>query len=97
MNATVFVSGKYGKSLTENDEEAFSINSKGDLFTYHTLPELTAVTPNIGGLNGKTHIQIKGNSFDAYPGKTKVKIGKTDCEIVNINSTDLDRLKRIVM
>ena len=89
MNATVFVSGKYGKSMTENDEEAFSINSKGDLFTYHTLPELTAVTPNIGGINGKTHIQIKGNSFDAYPGKTKVQIGKTDCEIVSINSTDL--------
>ena len=65
------------------------MNSKGELFTYHTLPEITSVSPNTGGLNGKTHIQIKGNSFDAYPGKTRVVIGKTDCEIVSINSTDL--------
>ena len=89
LNTTVFISGDKGKSMTDKASKAWSINSKGELFTYHTLPEITALGPNIGGLNGKTHIQIKGNSFDAYPGKTKVMIGKTECEIVNINSTDL--------
>ena len=89
MNATVFISGQYGKSIIPNDQNAYSINSKGELFVYHTLPEITSIMPSKGGINGKTHVHIKGNSFDAYPGKTRVKVGKTDCEIVEINSTDL--------
>ena len=33
LNLTVFVSGKYGKSKVDG---AYSINSKGEMFTYHT-------------------------------------------------------------
>ena len=44
VNATVFVSGKYGKSQVKG---AYSVNSKGQMFVYHTLPEITSVSPNI--------------------------------------------------
>ena len=42
-NATIVVSGKHGKSVTRDDDSGYSVNSKGELFVYHTLPELTAV------------------------------------------------------
>merc|ERR1712223_342265 len=46
MNSTFFVSDKYGTSLFNG---AYSVNSKSQLFVYHTLPEVTSVTPNPGG------------------------------------------------
>ena len=46
MNATLYVSGKYGKSKVNG---AYSVNSKGQLFVYHTLPEVTSISPNTGG------------------------------------------------
>ena len=61
LNATVFVSGKYGKSKVDG---ASSINSKGQMFTYHTLPEITSVSPNTGADAGGTHVRVQGNSFD---------------------------------
>ena len=60
-NATVFISGKYGKSQVNN---AYSINSKGQMFVYHTLPEITSVSPNTGGDIGGTYVTILGNTFD---------------------------------
>ena len=89
INATIIISGKYGKSMMRNSDKVQSINSKGQLFVYHTLPEITSVSPNDGGNNGKTHLKIQGNSFDSYPGKTKVKVGDQDCEIVDITSSEL--------
>ena len=35
-----------GKSVLHKDSKANSVNSKGDMFVYHTLPELSSVTPN---------------------------------------------------
>ena len=35
-------------------EEGVEINSKGQLFIYHTLPVITSVFPNIGGDAGST-------------------------------------------
>ena len=86
LNATVFVSGQYGKSKISG---AYSINSKGQLFVYHTLPEITSVSPNVGGSEGGTHVTIQGNSFDSFPGKTQVMLGSTPCEIVSVTSAEL--------
>ena len=88
-NATIVVSGKHGKSVIRRDDEAYSVNSKGEMFVYHTLPELTSVTPNVGGLEGGTHLKIKGNSFDSYEGMTEVTIGNTKCDIVEISNEEL--------
>jgi hypothetical protein len=82
----VFVSGQYGKSKISG---AYSINSKGQLFVYHTLPEITSVSPNVGGSEGGTHVTIQGNSFDSFPGKTQVMLGSTPCEIVSVTSAEL--------
>jgi hypothetical protein len=35
-----------GKTVLSKNTEALSINSKGQLFVYHTLPELSSITPN---------------------------------------------------
>jgi len=86
LNATVFVSGKYGKSRIDG---AYSVNSKGQLFVYHTLPEITSVSPNVGASSGGTHVTIQGNSFDAFPGKTQVMLGSTPCDIVSITNSEL--------
>ena len=86
LNGSVFVSGQYGKSKVDG---AYSVNSKGQLFIYHTLPEVTSVSPNVGGAAGGTHVTIQGNSFDAYPGKTSVMLGSTPCTIVSISSGEL--------
>ena len=86
MNATLYVSGKYGKSRIKN---AYSVNSKGQLFVYHTLPEITSISPNTGGSKGGTQVTIKGNSFDAYGDITQVRIGSTPCDIVTIDNNEL--------
>ena len=35
-----------GKSVLNRDSRATSVNSNGDMFVYHTLPEVTSVYPN---------------------------------------------------
>ena len=35
-----------GKSVLGRDSRATSVNSNGDMFVYHTLPEVTSVYPN---------------------------------------------------
>ena len=57
-NATIVVSGKHGKSVTRDDDSGYSVNSKGELFVYHTLPELTAVCVEYHEINKMlTHVQ----------------------------------------
>ena len=70
-------------------KDAYSVNSKGQLFLYHTLPTLTSVSPSVGGHLGGTRITVKGNSFDKLPGKTKVKVGSSECNIVSIDNEEL--------
>ena len=36
-----------GKSVISRTSHAYSVNSKGEMFVYHTLPELTSVSPNV--------------------------------------------------
>ena len=86
VNATVFVSGKYGKSQVKG---AYSVNSKGQMFVYHTLPEITSVSPNTGGAEGGTHVTIRGNTFDSMAGKTQVMIGQTPCDIISVTNEEL--------
>ena len=86
LNATVFVSGKYGKSKVDG---AYSINSKGQMFTYHTLPEITSVSPNTGADAGGTHVTVQGNSFDSMVGKTEVMLGSTPCQILSVTNSEL--------
>ena len=89
MNATIFVSSQYGKSLVDKNGDGYSVNSKNQLFMYHTLPEITSVTPNVGATTGSTHVKIKGNSFDSYSGNTIVQIGNTPCNIINVSKNEL--------
>ena len=86
VNATIFISGKYGKSQIDG---AYSINSKGQMFVYHTLPEITSVSPNTGGAEGGTHVTIRGNTFDSMAGKTQVMIGQTPCAIISVTNEEL--------
>ena len=86
MNSTFFVSDKYGTALVDG---AYSVNSKSQLFVYHTLPEVTSVTPNTGGAAGGTHVTIQGVGFDAYPGATTVMLGSTPCNVESITKTEL--------
>ena len=86
VNATAFISGKYGKSQIKG---AYSINSQGQMFIYHTLPEITSVSPNTGGDAGGTYVTIQGNTFDSMAGKTKVMIGQTPCEIISVTNEEL--------
>ena len=88
-NLTFVVSGRYGKSVTRKQDDAHSVNSNGQLFVYHTLPELTSVEPNVGSTEGSTFLKIRGNSFDAYRDTTQVKVGGAECEIVEINNEEL--------
>ena len=89
MNATIFVSGKYGKSQVDSNGNAYSVNSKNQLFMYHTLPEVTSITPNVGASSGSTQIKITGNSFDSFADNTVVMIGSTPCNIVSIQNEEL--------
>ena len=84
MNTTVYISGKYGKSVYHKDGDVLSVNSKGQVFMYHTLPEISSVSPVVVGSLGGAHINIKGKGFDAYPGKTKVFLGNSECKVVDI-------------
>ena len=86
LTGTMYVSGKYGKSRVE---DAYSINSKGQLFLYHTLPVVSSISPNTGGSAGGTHVTLQGNSFNAYPDTTKVTIGSSPCTVVSISNTEL--------
>ena len=86
VNATIFISGIYGKSQIDG---AYSINSKGQMFVYHTLPEITSVSPNTGGAEGGTHVTIRGNTFDSMAGKTQVMIGQTPCAIISVTNEEL--------
>ena len=88
-NLTFVVSDQYGKSITRKQDDPFSVNSKGELFVYHTLPELTSVSPNVGSVEGGTFLKIRGNSFDAYGEATQVKVGGAKCEIVAITNDEL--------
>ena len=89
MNATIFVSGKYGKSQVDKDQNGYSVNSKNQLFMYHTLPEVTSVSPNVGASSGSTRVTITGNSFDSFGDNTVVLLGKTPCTVVSISNNEL--------
>ena len=88
-NLTFVVSGSIGKSIVRKNDDAYSVNSNGQMFVYHTLPELTSVSPNLGGTEGGTHLKIQGNSFDSYRDTTQVKIGGAECKIVSITNSEL--------
>ena len=64
----------YGLSITE--KSAYSVNSKGQKFFYHTLPEVSSVGPNVGSENGGTYITIEGKGFDGYKDNTQVSTGR---------------------
>ena len=86
LNGSLLIS-KVGMSVIERD--AFSVNSKGQAFFYHPLPEVTSIGPNQGGDNGGTHITIEGSGFDGYKDNTKVFVNDARCEIVDITSSRL--------
>ena len=89
MNATVYISGKYGKSVPNKLGDSMSVNSKGQPFMYHTLPEISSVYPNIGSIMGGTHVRIRGKSFDSYPGMTEIKVGNTPCSVRGITKGEV--------
>ena len=86
QNATLLVS-EYGQSVISRD--AFSVNSKGQAFFYHTLPEVSSVSPNIGASSGGTYITIEGAGFDAYKDNTQVYVNDALCDVIEITSSKL--------
>ena len=88
-NLTFVVSGQFGKSVNRKQDDAFSVNSEGQLFVYHTLPELTSVSPNLGSTEGGTYLKIQGNSFDSYKDTTQVKVGGAECKVVSMTNSEL--------
>ena len=74
----------YGLSLT--DMGAYSVNSKGQKFFYHTLPEVSSVSPNVGADVGGTYITIEGKGFDGYKDNTQVYVNDALCENVEVTS-----------
>ena len=86
QNATLLVS-EYGQSII--DKNALSVNSKGQAFFYHTLPEVSSVSPSMGASNGGTFITIEGSGFDGYGNNTQVFVNDALCEIYEIESSRL--------
>ena len=82
-----FLVSEYGLSKTETS--IVSVNSKDQAFTYHTLPEISSVSPKIGGENGGTYINIEGYGFDGYKDNTQVFVNNAKCDIVDIESSKL--------
>ena len=67
---------EYGLSTTH--KSAYSVNSQGKRFLYHTLPEVTAVTPNTGADSGGTFLTLQGLGFDGYKDNTQVRWWQMD-------------------
>ena len=86
QNATLLVS-EYGQSIIHKD--AMSVNSKGQAFFYHTLPEVSSVSPTVGASNGGTFITIEGAGFDGYKDNTQVFVNDALCDVVEIDSSKL--------
>ena len=86
QNATLLVS-EYGQSVI--DKSAYSVNSKGQAFFYHTLPEVSSVSPNTGADMGGTFLTLEGKGFDGYEDNTQVFINDALCENVEVTSTKL--------
>ena len=78
---------RYGLSITE--KSAYSVNSKGQKFFYHTLPEVSSVGPNVGSENGGTYITIEGKGFDGYKDNTQVFVNDALCENVEVTDSVL--------
>ena len=78
---------RYGLSVTELS--AYSVNSKGQKFFYHTLPEVSSVSPNIGADAGGTFVTIEGKGFDGYKDNTQVYVNDALCENVEVTSDKL--------
>merc|ERR1719228_760869 len=86
QNATLLVS-TYGQSII--DKSALSVNSKGQAFFYHTLPEVTSVSSNTGADVGGTFLTLEGLGFDGYKDNTQVFVNDALCENVEVTSTTL--------
>jgi hypothetical protein len=86
QNATLLVA-EYGQSIISKD--AMSVNSKGQAFFYHTLPEVSSVSPAEGSTNGGTFITIEGAGFDGYKDNTQVFVNDALCEVVEIDAYKL--------
>ena len=84
LNATLLVAER-GQSVI--DPEAFSVNSKGQAFFYHVMPDVTSVSPSTGAIG--TYITIKGAGFDGYKDNTKVYVNDALCEVVSIDSYEI--------
>ena len=78
---------RYGLSVT--DKSAYSVNSKGQKFFYHTLPEVSSIGPNVGSDNGGTYLTIEGKGFDGYKDNTQVFVNDALCENVEVTSSSL--------
>ena len=48
---------------------AYSVNSKGEMFVYHTLPEVTSVTPNTVSNTAKDRRNIMKYRYSGRDGR----------------------------
>ena len=86
QNASLLVSDA-GLSVIE--KSAYSVNSKGQAFFYHTLPTVSSVSTNTGASSGGSFLTLEGLGFDGYKDNTQVFINDARCENVDVTSTTL--------
>ena len=84
LNGTLLVAER-GQSIINT--EAFSVNSKGQAFFYHVMPDISLMSPSSGSVGA--YINIKGTGFDGYKENTKVLVNDAPCEVVSIDSYEI--------
>ena len=78
LNVEYHVSN-YGASQT--DKEKYNIDSKGQVYHYHTLASVDSVSQTAGTTGGGQLVEITGSGFDSAPGRTKVYLGEAECDV----------------
>ncbi|OAF65527.1 hypothetical protein A3Q56_06733, partial [Intoshia linei] len=69
-----------------------------DKFTYSSslTPEITGVSPNVGGTAGGTSLIVSGSSFGQNIDDVTVQIGSIDCTIVSVKDSEITCLTKAV-
>ena len=75
---------KSWKELTPEDKEKYNIDSKGQVYHYHTLASVDSVSQTSGTTGGGQLVEISGSGFDSAPGKTKVYLGEAECDVEDV-------------
>ncbi|KAL5019598.1 hypothetical protein ScPMuIL_002490 [Solemya velum] len=91
LEASIIVSGEYGRSLP--DHKLWYGRSNEKLSMFQTYPEITSVSPKTGSMVGGTELSVHGQFFNEFQGNLKVYIAGTECELTAPVEGDLIRCR----